>query len=198
MDTEKRVEIWNTFLKMARDSAVSLKQFTSPGWKDSGYNWDKQRTGGTLGEEDMLKLSLLSWCILAAQARASHLIQECKEEKPISGTHTKKLMDMNFQKQWLSLPRIYGKGNIDIYKDPSYTVIKELQTIRNNLFHVNHDKLKNQLDNIDSDDLLDYFVRFVNAMEDMNVLLERGGRKEAKPEVRAIADAFRKNNQTNC
>jgi hypothetical protein len=70
-------------------------------------------------------------------------------------------------------------------------VIKELHDIRNNLFHVNHDELKKQLDKIGTDKVLDYFVRFVDAMESMNVLLERGGRTSPKKEVLKIADAFR-------
>ena len=190
METAERVRIWNTFFKLARISAVTLKQFKYPQWQDPGYNWDRPEAGHTLGEEDMLKLSLLSWCILAAQARASHLIQECKEEKRINGRRTKELMERNFKEQWLSLPGIYKKENIDIDKFP-YKVIKELHDIRNNLFHVNHDKLKKQLDEIESDKVLYYFAKFIDAMEGLNVLLERGDRKESKPEVLSIADPFR-------
>jgi hypothetical protein len=195
MDSKKRVKIWNTFLKMARDGAVSLKQFESPGWKDSGYSWDKQDYGGTLGEEDMLKLSLLSCCILAAQARSSHLIQECKEYGFIDDNQAESFSHLNFRQQWLILPVIYMKPHckykIDFDQYP-HKVIKKLHELRDNLFHVNHERLKNQLDKIDSGELLDYFVHFIDAMEDMNVIIERGGRTEARPEVLEIAKAFRK------
>lgn len=195
MDTRKRVKIWNTFFKMARDSAVSLKQFESPCWKDPGYSWDKPGRGGTLGEEDMLKLSLLSRCILAAQARSSHLIQECKENGFINKNQAESFSHLNFKQQWLILPVInmkpHCKYKIDFEEQP-HKVIKELHEIRDSLFHVNHDKLKKQLDEINFDELLDYFVHFVDAMEDMNVILGRDGRTEAKPEVLEIANAFRK------
>ncbi len=195
MDSRKRVKIWNTFFKMARDSAVSLKQFESPSWKDPGYDWDKPGSGGTLGEEDMLKLSLLSWCILAAQARSSHLIQECKEDGFIYDNQAESFSQLNFKQQWLILPVIntkpHCKYKID-FKEYPHKVIKELYEIRDKLFHVNHNELKKQLDGITSDELLDYFVHFVEAMEDMNVILERDGRTEPKPEVLEIAKAFRK------
>ena len=194
METKERVKIWNTFFKLARDSAVLLKKFESPSWKDTGYDWDKPSSGGTLEEEDVLKLSLLSWCILAAQARSSHLIQECKEDGFIDANQAESFSRLNFKQQWLILPVInekpHCKYKIDFEQYP-HKVIKELHEIRNNLFHVNHNALKKQLDKIASDKLLDYFVAFVDAMEDMNVILERGGRTKAKPEVLEIANAFR-------
>ena len=194
METEERAKIWNTFFKIARASAVSWKQFESPSWKDPGYSWDKKERGGTLGEEDMLKLSLLSWCILAAQARSSHLIQECKG-KFINDKQAESFSHLNFKQQWLILPVIYMKPHsrdkIDFNEYP-HKVIKELHDIRNDLFHVNHDMLKARLDKIASDKLLDYFVHFVEAMEEMNVILERGGIKKARPEVLEIAKPFRK------
>ena len=70
-------------------------------------------------------------------------------------------------------------------------VIKELHDIRDNLFHVNHNQLKKQLDKIDSDTVINHFINFVDAMEDMNVLLERGGRKEPSQAVLEITRAFR-------
>ena len=187
------MQIWNTFFKLARDSAVSLKQFESPSWKDLGYNWDKPGSGGTLDEKDLLKLSLLSWCILAAQARSSHLIQECKG-KVINNKQAESFSHLNFKQQWLILPVInmkpHSKDKIDFSEYP-HKVIKELHDIRNDLFHVNYDILKARLDKIDSDTILEYFVQFVEAMEDMNVVLERGITK-ARPEVLEIAKAFRK------
>jgi len=195
MDSGKRVKIWNTFFKMARDSAVSLKQFESPRGKDPGYDWNRPRAGGTLGKKDMFKLSLLSWCILAAQARSSHLIQVCKEDGLIDDNQAESFSHLNFRQQWLILPVIYMKPHckykIDFDQYP-HKVIKKLHELRDNLFHVNHERLKNQLDKIDSGELLDYFVHFIDAMEDMNVIIERGGRTEAKPEVLEIANAFRK------
>ena len=56
METKERVKIWNTFFKLARANAVSLKEFESPSWKDTGYIWDKPGSGGTLDEKDLLKL----------------------------------------------------------------------------------------------------------------------------------------------
>ncbi len=195
MDSKDRVKIWNTFLKFARDSASALKKYESSSWQDPGYSWDTPKAGGTLVEKDMLKLSLLSWCILAAQARSSHLIQECKEENFIDDNQAESFSQLNFKQQWLILPVIkmkpHAKSIID-FKQYPHRVIKELHKLRDNLFHVNHDKLKKQLDNIKPDELLDYFVNFIEAMEDMNVLLERGGLKKARPEVLGIADAFRK------
>ena len=194
MDSKDRVKIWNTFLKFARDSAASLKQYECPSWQDPGYNWNKPGSGGTLGEEDMLKLSLLSWCILSAQARASHLIQECKEEKYIDDKQAESFSHLNFKQQWLILPVIkmkpHCKSKIDFKKYP-HMVIKELHDIRDNLFHVNHNQLKKQLDKIDSDTVINHFINFVDAMEDMNVLLERGGRKEPSQAVLEITRAFR-------
>ena len=195
METKERVKIWNTFFKLARASAVSLKKFESPNWKDLGYDWNKLGAGGTLGEKDLLKLSLLSWCILAAQARSSHLIQECKEDGFIDDNKAKSFSHRNFEHQWLKLPVInmkpHSQDKIDFNEYP-HKVIKELHDIRNNLFHVNYNELKTQLDKIASDKLLEYFVQFVEAMEGMNVILERDGRTEAKPEVLEIANAFRR------
>ena len=136
MESKERVKIWNTFFKLARDSAAALKKFESSSsgssWKDPGYNWNERGRGGTLDEKDLLKLSLLSWCILAAQARSSHLIQECKG-KVMNGDQAKSFSYLNFKQQWLILPVIHmkthNKDKID-FKEYPHQVIKELHKVQ--------------------------------------------------------------------
>ena len=186
-DTE-RVEIWNTFFKLARGSASELKKYKTPCWVDPDPNWEP-KVGGTLGEEDRLKLSVLSWCILAAQARASHLIQECRDKGYIDKDQAASFGELNFKQQWLILSMIgmiktTPTDNIEQYP---FEVIKKLHKLRDGLFHVNLVRLKKELDKIKPDDAWRYFSEFVKAVDAMNVLI-RGTKSD--PNVLRIAKPF--------
>jgi len=188
METGERVKIWNTFFKLARKSASELKKINNKSWIDPDPYWEP-RVGGTLGEEHTLKLSLLSWCILAAQARASHLIQECKDRDYISKDQADSFGKLNFKQQWLILSMIGMIKTTNTYdiKQYPFEVIKKLHKIRDGLFHVNLNNLKKELDGIESDEILRYFVDFVKAIDDMNVLI-RGDK--SNPNVLRIAKPF--------
>jgi len=185
LDSTERAIIWNTFLSLAYTSAGSLKRTQTPGWKLPYWRSNK------LPSQEILKLQLLAWCILSAESRASHLIHEAVEEHDLSKTKENELRHQPLSEEWKALPSVFKQNfDVDFSKNPHKSV-KSLSDLRNDLFHVNYGYLKNKLDELTSDQVLNLFVNFVDAMEDMNVQLKRGGIKNARPEVLRIADPFR-------
>ena len=177
VDSKERVKVWNTFFKLAREQAVSLDNNILGKSEVSSYSFK----GGTLNKDEILSLQIVSWCILALQAREAHLIDELREQDKITAAEASALHHLGIKEQWDLLPKMAGFNNSIRYDRVPHQVIRELDGLRNNLFHVNYDKLVSVLPK--GKKAVSIFNQFVVAMEDMNVILKR----HRKPWKRVLA-----------
>jgi hypothetical protein len=67
-DEIKRVKIWNTIFRQARREAILSKKTLYPGWKAKRHTFK----GGTLGSKELRSLALMTWLLLALEAREGH------------------------------------------------------------------------------------------------------------------------------
>jgi hypothetical protein len=190
LKSEERAEVWNTYFILAREQALKLKNA-----KDRPL---KTRIGGsTLSEIDAYKLSTILMCNLAIEARINHLFLEYKEEiinikKITSKTYDYILEHTNAITKWELLPSLVcGKEvyfDINDFRNGHQRVIKDLWDMRHKLIHVKYDELIKTLE-LDETKVMNYFKNFVEAMEWMNVYLERGDeRKRTKEPIQKVLD----------
>jgi len=169
IDSPDRVKVWNTFFKMAREQAVSAKKSYDKNWLDSG----KTFSGGTLDDSKTQSLAIVAWCLLALEARASHLTEELRDKGRLTSAQARAVHYLPIQEQWALLPKLARRNkhsDISFEKAP-HQAIAEVASLRNDLFHVNYD---NVLKNLPPPrKAVSLFNEFVYAMEDMNVILGR-------------------------
>jgi hypothetical protein len=170
VDAINRVKVWNTFLRLARERAVCAKKLQDVKWSDSGHVF----VGGTLDDEKIHSLAVIAWCLLALEAREAHLIEELKDQGKLTPQQAKAAHFLGIQAQWALMPKLAGKrgkhNDIDFTETP-HRAIRKLALLRNDLFHVNYDKLLKKLPS--PQEAVSLFNQFVYAMEDMNVILRR-------------------------
>jgi hypothetical protein len=182
VDTADRVKVWNTFFKLAREQAVSAKKLQDFNWTDSGHVF----VGGTLDNERIHSLAAVTWCLLALEAREAHLIEELKDKGKLTPTQAKAAHFLSIRDQWILLAELAGKHNDISFDKPPHQAIAELARLRNDLFHVKHEKLLKRLPS--PEEAVSLFNQFVYAMEDMNVIL----RRHKKPHKRVLSIALHK------
>jgi len=165
-----RVKVWNTFFRLAREQAVSAKKLQDINWPDPGHVFG----GGTLDNEDIHRLAVIAWCLLALEAREAHLIEELKDQGKLTPAQAKAAHFLGIREQWALMPKLAGKSgkrtNISFDKPP-HKAISDLAKLRNGLFHVKYEKLVGKLPS--AQEAVSLFNQFVYAMEDMNVILRR-------------------------
>jgi len=169
---KERVEIWNTLFSYAYTVAAEMKGI-STAWKSNV---------GKLSDEDGLKLRLLIFLNLAAEARSSHLILE-RVGKNITEEQGRILLHLNFRQQWKMLPALYQvqkDSSINYKKERCFYIIDELYKVRNKIFHAKHNEIRSYLNDHSQEQLIRYVIDFWKAMEYMNALLDRGDR-DGKP-----------------
>lgn len=163
----ERVKVWNTFFKLARDEATSLKKLQNP-------NWVRQRhffAGSTLDKEKTGSLALVAWCLLAVEAREAHLIEELKDKGKLTKQEASAFHFIGIKEQWALLPKLAGRRTVISFDKSPHQAIAELASLRNDLFHVRYEDLVRKLPSTQT--ALSLFNNFVAAMEDMNVILGR-------------------------
>ena len=162
-----RVRIWNTFFKLTWNEAKSLFEATTG--RESSKQFDP--LGGTLDEQDFHTLATLVLCNLAIEARANHLIEELVEKKEITREVGDAAQRLNTKHKWFLLPCL-ARVSVSLKSDcgPHQSIV-QICALRNSLMHVNFAHLQKTLPTADT--TLSLFSRFVEAMEDMNVVLGR-------------------------
>lgn len=175
-EPEERVKVWNTYFKFARDAAASLKSLQDRDWEARQHTY----SGGTLKNEQMGSLAVAAWCCLAIEARVSHLVEELREGNPsntLSDDEARAIHLLPTKEKWALLPRLYRilgrveKGATISFDRSPHQAVAELCALRNNLFHVNYDRLAGGIP--PPQKAVKLFNEFVKAMEDMNVLCGR-------------------------
>jgi hypothetical protein len=175
----ERVEVWNTFFKLAREQAIPLKKLQNATWKVRPQRF----RGGTLGKAQIRSLGTVALSYLALEARANHLIAELVDESKLSQRKAVEIGFLDTKEKWALLPKLAGKtASIDFSRRP-HQAVAQLCSLRNDLFHVNYARLLKKLPKPGA--ALSLFNSFVYAMEDMNVILGRHPQKD--PDILRIA-----------
>ncbi len=174
----ERVRIWNSFFKLAWIEANSVFEMASGTKSSKAFS----PLGGTLPDQEFHVLALLVLCSLAIEARANHLIEELQEQGKVSPDLAWAAKRLPPKHKWFLLPTIAGvRKTLDAGRLP-HQAIAQICTLRNNLMHVDYATLRSKLPNPNM--ALSWFTAFVEAMEDMNVVLGRVRR--ARKTVRAL------------
>ena len=166
-DETERVKVWNTFFELAHDEAASLKRLQKPTWVAKHHTF----LGGTLDDEKTRSLAVVAWCYLALEARVSHLIDELKDDHVLSDDEALAAHFLPTKEKWALLPKLAGKSKTVSFGRPPQQAIAELASLRNDVLHVKYDHLVKRLPTPKK--AVKLFNEFVDAMEDMNVVLGR-------------------------
>lgn len=175
----ERIEIWNTFFKLARDEAISLRELQDPNWKAPPHSF----LGGILGNAEVRSPAIVAWCYLAVEARVNHLTAELRDNGLLTVKEAKAVSFLKTEEKWALLPKLAGKNTTINFNQPPHQAVTQLCSLRNDLFHVNYERLLRKLPRPRT--AMSLFNNFVEAMEDMKVILGRHTR--ADPNVLRIA-----------
>lgn len=170
----ERVKVWNTFFKLAREQAVSLRRLQNPNWTAQAHHF----AGGTLGDQETLSLTVVAWCLLALEAREAHLVEELKDQRKLTELEAKAVHFLGLQEQWALLPKLAGKRTVISFDKVPHQAIAELASLRNDLFHVKYEYLVRRLP--PAQKAVSLFNQFVEAMEEMNMILGRHRKPHSK------------------
>ena len=174
-----RVTIWNSFFKLAWTEAKRVFEIENNCQSKDMFD----PLGGTLPESEFHVLAAVVLCNLAIEARANHLIDELVETGKISADLGDAARWLPTKQKWFLIPTLAGVSNrLDSSSGP-HQAIAQLCDLRNDFLHVNYQAMKQRLPAPGT--MVSYFRRFVEAMEDMNVMLRRE-RNGPKPEVLKI------------
>ena len=166
-DAQERVRVWNSFFFLAREQATRVFEISEK--CKTQDDWTPQ--GGTLGNEQIHILVTLVLCNLAIEARINHLIEELLEERRISRDVADAARRMPTKHKWFLLPALAGKSTTLSASAGPHQAIAELCELRNACIHVSYDQLLKNLP--PAGKMLSCFQKFVEAMEDLNVVLGR-------------------------
>jgi hypothetical protein len=161
----ERTRIWNGFFQLAWTEAKCLFEVKNACHSRGTF----APRGGTLNEEQRRVLGTLVFCTLAIEARANHLIQKLLDDRRISEAEADAAQRIATEQKWFILPKLAGRRRRLRADAGPHQSIKEICTRRNALVHVDFARLSNQLP--DPGKMLSLFNGFVQAIEDMNVLL---------------------------
>jgi hypothetical protein len=167
-DPKDRIAIWNSFFRLAWLETKHVFEANSRCKSNDKFD----PVGGTLGEDETHRLAAVVLCTLSIEARANHLIEELVESGKISNEVGKAACMLPIKHRWFLLPTSAGVDKKISSDSGPHQAVAQLCELRNDFLHVNYQNLKKRLP--DSGTLLSYFKRCVEAMEDMNVVLERG------------------------
>lgn len=172
---ERRVTIWNTFFKLAWSEAKCVFEHSGKCTSNDEFT----PLGGTLGDQESHVLATLAFCVFSIEARANHLIEELREAGTIGPDLADAARWLPPKQKWFLLPALAGMSTRLSATTGPHQAVAQLCDLHNDLMHVKFDQLAAKLPS--SKTALSYFQRFVEAMEDMNVIL--GRHANADPEV---------------
>jgi hypothetical protein len=170
MKSEDRVIVWNSYFCEARNFAIKLNDGDIP-------YCDLE--GGILPFEKHYALMTMVHLALAIDARANHLLYKFEEEGKIDKNKREEIEHVTGEYRWKKLPTLIGKKKINLDKPP-HSAIKKIYEVRNDFIHLHYEEFIKKIP--DKNNTCQYFNDFVDAMEDMNVILgrEEPGRQYVK------------------
>jgi hypothetical protein len=165
-DNPERVKIWNSFFKLAWLQAKQAYELSTTTTCADTFD----PLGGTLVDSQHASLATLALTSLAIEARVNHLIEELVEEGRIDKDLGRAARWLPTKHKWFLLPALAGTAKkLDAGCMP-HQAIATICELRNDLMHVQFDKLSSLPTGVTLQNL---FANFVAAMEDMNVVLNR-------------------------
>lgn len=177
-DAGTHVPIWNSFFKLAWSEAKCCFEIGHNCTSDSTFD---PVDGGTLPPDQHHALAAITLCTLAIEARANHLIDELVEQG-LSKDTARAAKWLPTKEKWFLLPALAGKKTQLSAATQPHQAIAQICDLRNEIMHVKFDEIARKLPAVGT--IESYFKGFVEAMEDMNVVLERGV-PAPRPEVLA-------------
>jgi hypothetical protein len=160
-----RVRIWNTLFRQAWSEALAIARRSHKTPKKSFS------PPSVLSDDEESRLVLLAFCTLAVEARTNHLIDELVEKGRLTKEEAGSVQRLPADTKWFLLPKLAGvKKRLNRGRRP-HQAVAEICARRNVIFHVNFRRLNEGLP--ESGKMLSLFRDFVEAMEDMNVVLKR-------------------------
>lgn len=174
---QDRVRIWNSFFKLAWREAKDIFELSNN--CRSAETFDP--AGGVLPSEEFHVLAAVVLCNLAIEARANHLIEELFEAGNISKEVARAARRLPPREKWFLIPTLAG-SDVKLSADSGpHQAVAQLCELRNDVVHVDYTRLHGKLPKPNA--MLSHFERFVEAMEDMNVILKRADRDGPLPQV---------------
>lgn len=167
-----RVEIWNSYLSEAKRFAEKLK--------DCGDNDDPSYftlKGGTLPAKEYYIMMTVIHSALSIEARTNHLLQELREKNEIGGKLFELVLYSKVKDKWRLLPELVNSPhNIDYDMTPHHA-ISTLFKLRNKFVHISFER-DNIFQGLTKNNIIGYYNQWIEAMEEMNVILERHSKKD--------------------
>ncbi len=165
-----RVAIWNGFFRLAWSEVKAIFEL------ENNCTVAEQFSAGptpVLPEDEFHVLAAVLMCALAIEARANHLLDEFVQEGKVSQDVADAVRRLPPKHKWFLLPSLVGNAvKLDAKQGP-HQAVAQLCELRNDFIHVNYAGIKARLQ--DKGQILSYFRRFVQAIDDMNVMLNRPG-----------------------
>jgi hypothetical protein len=174
-DRDDRVAIWNSFFRLVWSEAKAVFETTG------NASIDSFAATPHLTDEQHHVLAAVVLCNLAIEARANHLIEDLVEKGKITQEVGRAAQRLPTKHRWFLIPTLAGvPAKLSSSAGP-HQAVAQLCDLRNDFVHVNYAGLQAKLPS--SAQLLSYYRRVVEALEDMNVVLGKGGRTAAKQEI---------------
>ncbi len=177
-NADTRVRIWNSFFKLAWTEAKHCFELDHK--RQSGSQFEPV-LGDTLSPEAHHCLAATTLSALAIEARANHLIDELIENG-LSADTGRAAKWLPPKEKWFLLPSLAGKTAKLSSAIPPHQAIAQICDLRNDLMHVKFDEIVKRLPSVGT--VEGYFRNFVEAMEDMNIVL---GRDVSSPRKKVIS-----------
>jgi hypothetical protein len=175
-DYTDRVMMWNSYLAEARNYAKKLEE--SGNVSDIS---DIPLEGDTLSPEDHYSLMAVLHIAVAIEARTNHYLHELEEKGMVTRKERDALKWLNIKNRWTLLPRIArADEQVDLEEWP-HLAISEIHKLRIKYFHVKFEENRIVREIPKKNETLQLYNMFIEAQEDMNVVLGRIGAK--RPDV---------------
>jgi hypothetical protein len=166
---EERVEIWNSYLLMARQE-VSHVLAMSPSYTRCPDV--PQPAGGLLPECQHHTIAALLLCSLAIEARANHLIRELEEAGRLTKVDAETERWRSTKDKWFRLPALAQSCRKAEGDRPPHQAVGEVCGYRNEIVHVKYDKLSEILARLPSPrKVLCHWHNLLQAVDDMNSIV---------------------------
>lgn len=165
LNAPDRVRLWNSFFYLAWQNAKNLFEILNHCTSSQTF----RPKGGMLDDERRAALATVAFCTLAIEARANHVIQKLREAGRITERECEAAQRLSPEAKWFLLPKLAGRRRVLHADIGPHQAVSQICSLRNDLVHVNFDKLSNRLP--DASTMLSWFGRLVEAFEDMNVII---------------------------
>lgn len=163
---EARVEVWNTYLRGAWMEGAILVRLAEPEEAESPFT----PLGGLLDEEKQRIVRLVTFLVLAIEARANHMIWELEVEGKLSAAEGEAARRLAPKHKWFLLPKLAGSSRNLTVGQGKHQVIEEICRFRNTIAHIKFGYF-DDLKSLSVREAVRYYNRFLEAVMDLNEIV---------------------------